>query len=212
MSRLYDWTAKIVTVLSVSIAAQSVLAQDAPPPRVTRATAGPTIALLDVAYIFKYHTRFKAMMAEWKRECERAETETRTQKNAIVQLGERLQEYRSDSPEYKELEARFLKRQADFTAKLQLRKRDLARREAKIWCGVYKEICDATNYYMQQHDVGVVLRFSGEPVDPDQVDSVRDLILRPVVAYRSDLDITPAILRDLNRPDPNQAVPAQQLK
>jgi hypothetical protein len=51
------------------------------------------------------------------------------------------------------------------------------------------------------------LRFNGNAPEPEQIDSVRDFIGRPVVSYRTDLDITPAILQYVNRQAPNRAAP-----
>jgi hypothetical protein len=52
---------------------------------------------------------------------------------------------------------------------------------------------------VQQRGIDMVLRFNGSPVDPEQINSVREFINRPVISYRSDLDITKPILEDLNR-------------
>ena len=212
MSRLCGWAAAIATALSACVAAESVVAQDSSPPPAARAPAGPTVALLDVGYVFKNCTHFKAMMDEMKRDLERFKSDAQAQKNSIVQLGERLQEFRSGTADYQALDAEIAKRQAEFTATFQLRNREFARREAKIWHDVYKEICDAANDYMQQHNIDIVLRFNGDPVDPEQIDSVREFVGRSVVSYRTDLDITPAILQYVNRSASNRPAPGQQPK
>jgi Skp family chaperone for outer membrane proteins len=212
MWRLSGWAATMAVALSASIAAENVVAQDSLSPPASRAPAGAAIALVDIGYIFNHCARFKALMEELKRDIERFTADARAERNAIAQLGERLQQYRSGTPDYQALDAEIAKRQAEFTAKYQLRSREFARREARIGHDVYGEIRDVTDDYMRRHNIDVVLRFNGNPVEPEQLDSVREFITRPVVSYRRDLDITPAILEYLNRSSPEQAAPAQPSK
>ena len=86
---------------------------------------------------------------------------------------------------------------------MELEGKDFKRREAGIYYSVYREICDATNSYAQQHGIDIVLQFSGATVDSEQLESVGKFIARPVVAHRNDIDITPAILQSVNRGEPN---------
>jgi Skp family chaperone for outer membrane proteins len=198
MSKPHSLSLTVIAVLSMAIVAGVVVAQSQPSPG-ARAGSGPVVALLDVGYIIKNHARFNEMVNAYKSELERTEAEARTEKEAVVRLGERLREYRSGSPDYVSLESEIAKRQADFTAKFQLKKRDFARKEAKIWIDVYKEISDAADFYVQQRGIDMVLRFNGNPVDPEQLESVQEYMSRQVISYRRELDITPAVLEDINR-------------
>jgi Skp family chaperone for outer membrane proteins len=209
MSRLLGWSVVITFVLTGCIAAENAAAQDSSPPPSARSPAGPAVALLDVGYIFNNCTRFKALMEELKADLERTRAEAKVQRNEIAQLSERLQQFRSGTPDYEALDAEIAKRQAEFTAKLQLRNRDFGRRQAKIYLDIYKEICNATNDYVERRNIDIVLQFNGNPVDPEQPESVREYIGRTVVSYRNDLDITPAILQYINRPSQNRAAPGQ---
>ena len=74
-----------------------------------------------------------------------------------------------------------------------------------IYHNVYQEIWQATDYFCKQHGIDMVLRFNGEPVDVQRPDSVLTFINRPVVWYDPGLDITDAILQDVNRPAANPA-------
>jgi Skp family chaperone for outer membrane proteins len=196
-----------LVALSPFVVSQIGAAQDPPAPSTVRA---PTIALLDVGYVFRNHQRFKGIKEDLKADAERKQAEFKTEADAVTQLGERLRELRHGTPDYKSLEAEVAKRQAELTAKVQLWKRDMARTEAKVTNNLYQEICDAANYYAQQHGIDVVLRFDGEPPDPEQLDSVWAHVGRSVVAYRSDMDITPAVLQEINRTGPVRAAPARQ--
>jgi Skp family chaperone for outer membrane proteins len=210
MRRTCSWVTTAAAVLSVFVWTHVAAAQNQSPPPAGQAARGPTIALLDVGYVFKNHNRFKGTREDLKADAERTQTELKAEANAVAQLGERLREFRSGTNEYKSLEAEMAKRQAELSARVQLWKRDMTRSEAKIINNVYKEICDVTDYYAQQHGIDIVLRFDGDPPDPEQLDSVWTHVNRPVVSYRSDMDITQAIMQEMNRGGPNRAPTGRQ--
>jgi Skp family chaperone for outer membrane proteins len=166
---------------------------------------GPRMALLDVSRVFKNHARFKGMMEDMKADVERAEAQVKTEREAIGKLAERLQEFRKGTPDYNQMEAELAKRQADLSVQVQLQKNEFLRREAKIYNAVYQELWQATDYFAKQHRIDMVLRFNSEPVDVERPDSVLQFINKPVVWYDSGLDITEAILQELNRNAPAAA-------
>ena len=194
------WAVPAVAVLSLSVFVSSVLAQ-AP----ARPAAGPNVALLDVSYIFKNHARFKGKMEEMKADVERAEAQVKKERETIIKLAEDLQRFHKGTPDYKALEEELAKRQADLSVQVQLTKNEFLQREAKIYHNVYQEIWQATDYYCKQNGIDMVLRFNGDPVDVERPDSVLSFINKPVVWYQKNLDITPAILADLNRTAPAPA-------
>lgn len=169
-----------------------------------RAAARPAvtpsgIALLDVGYIFKNHTRFKAMMDEVKADVSRAEAWAKSEREAITKLAERLKDFRQGSPEYKSLEEQLTKRQAERALKIQQKKREFDQHAARIYYDVYREIHQEVNYYCQAKGVALVLRFSRETPDMERPESTLLYIQKPVVTYDRNLDITDLILNQLNR-------------
>jgi Skp family chaperone for outer membrane proteins len=192
--------ATLAAVLSLNCFSSLAVAQ-AP----SKPAAGPNIALLDVSYIFKNHARFKGQMEEMKADVERAEQQVKTERDAIGKLAERLQEFRKGTPDYKQMEEELAKRGADLQVQVQLQKNEFLQREAKIYHNVYQEIWQVTDYYAKQNGVDMVLRFNGDPVDVERPDSVLSFINKPVVWYQKQLDITPAVLQELNRNAPAQA-------
>jgi Skp family chaperone for outer membrane proteins len=164
--------------------------------------ATPNIALLDVGYLFKNHVRFNGMREDLKRDLAAFQESVKVEKAKIEQLAARLQDYRRGTPDYKSLEEEISQRRVELAAKFELQGREFTRREARIYHNVYQEITDATNHYIQQRGIDMVLRFSGDPVDPEQPDSVLASLNKPVVAYQGGVDITPAILQELNRTKP----------
>ena len=194
-----------MVVLSLGSWVSLAVAQQPP----VRPAGGPNIALLDVNFIFKNHARFKGMMEDMKADVERAEARVKADRETITKLAERLQELRKGTQDYQQLEEEFAKRQADLQVKVQMTKNQFLQQEAKIYHSVYQEIWQATDYYTKQNGIDIVLRFNGDPVDVDRPDSVLAFINKPVVWYQKNLDITPAILQELNRTSINPAA-AQQ--
>jgi Skp family chaperone for outer membrane proteins len=208
MSKPCRWTIVLVVAMLSGVVACIAAAQNAAPSPAVR-TAG-TVALLDVKCVLENHPRLKAQKAELKAALDRVAAESQGQKKTILQVGERLKDFREGTPEYKQLETDLAKRQAEFAANRQLQGRDLARKEARMWHDAYQELCDVTSRYAQQHGIAAVIQFANDPVDPDKSESVLQYMSRPVVAYRTDLDITQAILQELTRSDANRAVPGQR--
>jgi Skp family chaperone for outer membrane proteins len=188
--------AGLAAVLLCGFLVSSVLAQA---PAAQPAAAGPRMALLDVSRIFKSHQRFKGMMDDMKRDVERAETQVKTERETIGKLAERLQEFRKGTTDYNDMERELAKRQADLAVQVQLQKNEFLQREAKIYHNVYQEIWQATDYFCKANRIDMVLRFNSEAVDPDKPESVLTFINKPVVWYDRGLDITDAILQELNR-------------
>jgi len=159
---------------------------------------GPAIALLDVSYVFKNHTRFKAMMADMKADVQRAEARVRSERDAIRKLAERLKDFRKGTPDYKALEEELVKRQADLAAGVQLEKKEFLQREAKIYYNVYQEVLQEVDYYAAANGIAMVLRFNGNPVDQEKPEDVLRHINKPVIWYAKNYDITPVVLGRIN--------------
>lgn len=193
MKKSHGW-AVLAAVFMLGVSHSIVFAQGQPAP-----TAGPRLALLDVSRIFKNHQRFKSMMEDMKADVERAEAQVKAERDTIGKMAETLQDLRKGSPDYKQMEEDLAKRQADMAVRVNLQKNEFLQREAKIYNAVYQEIWQATDYFCKQHQIDMVLRFNGEEVDVDRPDSVLTHINKPVVWYDRGLDITDAILTDLNR-------------
>ena len=87
---------------------------------------------------------------------------------------------------------------ADFNLKMGKLRKDFLEREAKVYYQTYLEVVDAVKYYAKRQNIGLVLRFNGEPVDPNRRDDVLREINKPVVV-QDQIDITPDVLALLNR-------------
>jgi Skp family chaperone for outer membrane proteins len=199
-------------VLAAAVSSLGVLFSPAMAQAPARPAGGPNVALLDVTYIFNNHARFKRMREEMKADVERAQQQVEKDKEELKKLAEKMQEFNKGTQNYQQLEEELAKRQADLQVRVQLQKNQFLQQEATMYHNVYQEILQATEYYCKQNSIDMVLKFNGDPVDVNRPESIQNELYKPVVWYQKSLDITPAILQELNRTavDPRAAQPAQR--
>ncbi|MEI6506056.1 MAG: OmpH family outer membrane protein, partial [Planctomycetota bacterium] len=116
-------------------------------PTVRPATPANHVAVIDVGYVFKNHTRFKTAMDKMKDEVLAAENSLKGERDRINGLMEQLKGFNVGTPEYKKLEAEVAKAQGDFSVNAQLQKKDFMDREAKVYLQVYTEIEQAVSQF-----------------------------------------------------------------
>ncbi|HEX4130980.1 MAG TPA: OmpH family outer membrane protein [Pirellulales bacterium] len=168
------------------------------------------VAVIDVAYIFKYHTRLQALTADLQRDIQQAEKEVQEARQALQKLSERLEDYKRGSPEYKALEEEIVKRNADMQLKVNIQKRNFVEQQAKMYLSVYRELCDEVKAYCDSAGVNLVIRFNGDPADTNDPDEIFKDLNKTVIYYSASVDITPIILKKLNErmgPPPTSAAP-----
>lgn len=159
------------------------------------------IAIIDMSYIFKEHRGFKAMTATMKTEVEAAEADLKARKNDIQNRAKQLdgEEIKKGSPDYKALEEELTKAQADLQADVALKKKEFLDKESKIYYKVYNEVLDAVKKVAHSNGIDLVLRFNGDTVDPNDPQGILKELNKTVVFYNEAIDITPIILKEVNR-------------
>jgi Skp family chaperone for outer membrane proteins len=156
------------------------------------------VAVVDISYIFKKHERFKATMDQMKKEMETIETELKADREKIAVQEQERNKYNVGSAEYKKMDEDIAQQMANFNLKMGKLRKEFLEREAKVYYQTYLEVVDAVKYYAKRQNIGLVLRFNGEPVDPNRRDDVLREINKPVVV-QDQIDITPDVLALLNR-------------
>lgn len=174
----------------------SASAQQAASPSANASRFG--IAVVDVSYIFKNYARFKGAMEGMKGEMEAAESQLKSERDAIAGKEQQRNQYNAGSPEYKQMDEEIARLKAEFNLKAGKIRNDFLEREAKVYYQTYIEVSNAVEYYGQQHNIGVVFRFNGDQVDPNIREDILRAINKPVV-YQNNVDITPDVLALLNR-------------
>jgi Skp family chaperone for outer membrane proteins len=186
------------THLVAALSACLLVASLAVGPASAQTAPRPSIAVLDINYIFKTHAGFKARMADMKAEVEQAEARMKAERDSIQQLSEQLKEYTVGTPQYKQLESQIVGRMADLNAQAQLQRKEFLLKESQIYHIVYQEIQQVVGYYAASQGLSAVIKFNGDAVKENNPDDVLRSINQDMVWYRPELDITPIILQQLN--------------
>jgi len=158
---------------------------------------GVAVALLDVSRVFRDHVRFKQMREAMMADVQKAEADAKAEGEAIKGLMEQLRSMPPGSPEYKSMEEQIAVRQGNLDARVRLQRKEFVQREAKIYHYVYQEILQEVHYFAQTNRIAMVLRFSGDEIDPENPESVIRGINRLVVYHSPPFDITGTILQRL---------------
>jgi len=196
------WATVVAIGIGVSLSPSRAAAQ--------RPEVAPPVAILDLAYIYANHVRFKAINEDMKREVEAAENDLKASREELQKMVEKLDDYRRNSPEYRELEEEITKRQAQLGADVNLRKKNFAEQEAQNYYVVYQEVTDAIKRYCDERGIVLVLRFNGDPIDSENPQEIVKALNGVVLHYHKDIDITPHILAIVNRKGGTQSPPPKQ--
>jgi Skp family chaperone for outer membrane proteins len=161
------------------------------------------IAVVDIPYIFKEYHKFRATSESMKKEMETIDADVKADRARIAQTEQERNKYNVGTAEYKKLDEEMARMMAEFQLKTSKLQKDFMERQAKLYYQTYLEVVDAVNMYAKSHNIGMVLRFNGEPVDANKREDVmRDINKQVVIQDR--IDITPDVLMLLNR-DSQQA-------
>lgn len=189
----------LATVVAVSTIGLGVLPVRGQAPNPAGANAEKHgIAVVDVSYIFKEHVRFRATMDSMKKEMENIEAQLKADRDRIAQTEQERNRFSPGSAEYKKLDEEVARMMAEFNLKMTRLRKDFLEREAKVYYQTYLEVVEAIGYYAKRHNIGLVIRFNGEPVDPNRREDVLREINKPV-PWQDNIDITPDVLALLNR-------------
>ena len=169
---------------------------------VSNATAqtsrGTAVAVLDVSRVFKEHTTFTKKMDSLKAEAKEFERSINQQQQEIVKRAKEVsEEYSSSSLEFKRAEAELAQRQSDLRVKLQLKRKEMLEREAKLYYETYQRMLQIVNGLADKHQLSLVLRFDSTPIDSDDRAVILNKINQFVVMQRR-LDLTNAVIQQLD--------------
>ncbi len=172
--------------------------------------ATTSIAVIDIAKIFKGHNRFNDMMLDIKKDIEDFDAYVKNETNKLKAMGEAIQQYKTGSLEYKQREEEAARLTSDLQVKVGLKKKELLEQEAKVYFQVYRELEQKVATFAQLHSITMVLRFNSDDMKEEDRNSVLQGVNRAVVYYHPNLDVTNHVLYELNlntvRRNPNPPV------
>ena len=166
-------------------------------PRTSSTRRGP-VAVVDVSYIFQNHRGFKSAMDSMKEEVQAFESKIRARQEELTKKREGLTRYKSGTANYKQLEQELADGMASLQVDTQLKKKEFLEREARVYYNTYQQINGVIEDYATKTNIGLVLRFTRQPIDPNNRQSVLAGVNRAVV-YERGMDITGDILNLIDR-------------
>ena len=156
------------------------------------------VAVVDISYVFKNSPQFNAQIEVLKKEMEAADSSLKADRDRLVGMEEQRNGMKVGSDEFKKLDEDLARLKADLSIKQGTVRRDFLEKEAQVYYKTYLEVSDVVKYFCQQNNIGMVLRFNGDQVDPKQREDVMRAIMSPIV-YQNSIDITPDIIAMLSR-------------
>lgn len=177
------------------------------------APVGTSVAVIDVAYIFKNHVRFNAQMNDMKRDIDAFDAQMRDESQKLQKKQEQMMSFAPASAEFKKLDEELAHLKSDFQIRVQAKKREFLEQEARVYYGIYREVEDSVASFAQRNRIGLVLRFTADDMKPEDRPSVLQGVNKPVV-YQQNLDITQHVLNQLNAGAtmPPQGSPGNQIQ
>jgi len=192
-----------VTIVLLALAVGGLQAQTQAPPQSAQRGAPSAsnypIAVVDVTYILERYSRLKQANEVFKKDAEGTEATLKKERDSIAKRAERLKELKGGTPDYKREEEAITKAESDWKLHVAAQQRDFAERESKNYLRAYQELQAAVKNYAERNGITLVLRFNGMPPDPNNRQMVQMEVFKMVLFYDKSIDITDAVLADLNR-------------
>ena len=155
------------------------------------------IGVLDISKVFKSHAGFKSTMDGMKQQMQTIEQELKAERDRVKQKEEQRNGYSVGSPEWKRFDNELTQMKGDFNVKMTQRQKDFLEQEAKVYYQTYLQVQDAVKYYAQRNGLGLVLRYSGDEVNPNLREGILRAINKPII-YQNQIDITDDIIAMVN--------------
>ncbi len=170
------------------------------------------IAVVDISFVFKNYPRFLASIEGLKKEMEAADGQLKQARDQLVQKEQARDLLKPGSPDFKAADEDLARLKADFTIQQGTIRRDFLEKEAAIYYQTYMDISTTVKSYASSNNIGLVLRFNGDPIDKSQREDVMRAITSPIV-FENNIDVTPEIcaLLGIQLPKGGAVAPTAQL-
>jgi Skp family chaperone for outer membrane proteins len=183
------YSATLVAVLfSLGFATQSTYAQ----------TAGTRVAVIDIPYILKSYPPFKAELEKSQKNLnDHRRWQGEENQKIRAEMG-KLRQFKTGSPEYKAAEEGIAEMQLRLRLESAKREKAFVEAEAQAYYNTYKKIESVVADFAFRNQIGLVVRFNREEIDPANTRSIMSGVNRFVV-FQNRLDITDLVLDALVR-------------
>ncbi|HYO25837.1 MAG TPA: OmpH family outer membrane protein [Lacipirellulaceae bacterium] len=199
MRKLLASVAVSCSIALGSVAAQAQQAAPAGAAPAFGANAGRFgVAVVDISYIFKNYKGFTDAIEKLKVDMTAADGQLKAASDALVALQQKRDLLKPGSDQFKQIDEDLARQKAEFTIKQGTVRRDFLEREAQIYYSTYTQVSEVVRQVASQNNIGMVLRFNGDPIDPTQREDVMRAIMQPIV-FQNNVDITPDVIALLGR-------------
>lgn len=162
-------------------------------------SSASTVALVDITHIFSKHERYKQRMEALGAKVQTLQKELVSNEQALAKKREGLREFKLGSPDFKRLEEEIAHEISDHHVAKQIKQKETREEEARIHYEVYTEIVAEVERLAMGAGCRLVLRYDSQAIDKGNPGAVQNGILRPVVYCDADLDMTEAVIKELNQ-------------
>jgi len=161
-------------------------------------SVGTRVAVIDIPYILKNHAPFKTELEQAQKNRVDLRRWANDENQKIRGEISKLQQYKTGSPENKQAEESIAEMQLRLRLQLAKREKESIEAEAQAYYRTYKQIERVVADFAFRNQIGLVLRFSSEDIDPANTNSIMSGVNRFVV-FQNRLDITDIVLEALPR-------------
>ena len=155
------------------------------------------LAVLDVGRVFREYGRFNQQLAGIREEIEEAQQRLALRQVEIEATQRELQGHTPGTAAYERAQRLLLRLQNELQSLARELQQEVAQQEAALFSRTYRQVLAHVRDYAQRHALRLVLRTHEPPVNTEDRASVMGWVNREVI-YQQGLDITDAILAELN--------------
>ena len=191
----------LAAALAVAISGAMAIGNQACAQKNSGSASAPTlVVLLDLEKLQRENPRLKLGMEQLSEQAQAMEAELKKESEAIKVMYTELKRYKPGTPEYDDLDARIVKKRAEFQAQEAMRQRELIKKQWKLAYSVFTDIREEVEAFATRNQIAAVIRFNSDQPDIENPQAIqRDLVSKNVVWYEASLDITPDIRKALER-------------
>jgi outer membrane protein len=157
------------------------------------------IGTVDMDKVFREYKKLKFQYGELNAEAAGRSAELKKMSMQGQQLVKELESLDSNSNDFKAKRAKITQLKAQIDSEQEQARVDIARREAEVLAGIYKEVQELCATAARQKRLTFVVKISRDPISGADPESVMRAMARTVVYSDPSADLTDMIIYNLNR-------------
>lgn len=180
----------LATLLVPSIVANQAHAQNKDPHRV---------AVIDIGYIFENNAKIKTELSNLETEMKAFDSQIGTRRDSLKTEAAKLKGLKVGSPEYTAKENELASMDTKLRLDITRARKEFAEKQAKVYYNNYSLISDVVKRIAEFNKINMVLRYNSEEMDLDNPQSVMMGVMKPIVYYDAQIDLTKPVMQYLEQ-------------